>query len=303
MIVPDGLNKKLKHTIRKMAEELSGYALVSKLKRTRRKINLTATEQALYHELVDICNESDWSEVFACSNDELRTALCISEPTLIASRLSLINAKLIFYKSGKSKRKFGEYSFLIPLSTKDSLGDALVNPLGDALVNPLANPLDYNKHKGKTKPKPNSEGKPSAPLPSSKKKKKEIGETVEFWPALVAVWFEFYKKNPGKGEEPTFEGQSPASLKKIVERLKKRSEAKNIQWSENTSCDTLAKFLTYAYGLNWLKDNFLLQNLERQYDKIVNQSNETRTSKNSAPDLSDHKRELARKMGIDPGKG
>ena len=280
-------------------KELTGYALVSKLKRTRRRINLTATEQALYHELVDICNESEWSEIFECSNDELIRALRISENTLVAARLSLINAKLIFYKSGKSKRKYGEYSFITPLTTSKSEVDAEVDAEvvtgGDAEVDAA----DYNKPKRETKPNQNSEGKPSGAKASKKNKKKEL-ETTEYWQALVKTWFEFYKTNPGNGEEPTFEGEAPKSLKKICERLEKRSEAKNIPWNESTACDTLKKFLTYAYGLTWIKDNFLLPNLERQYDKIVNQ-NANGNSKNKQPDYSDRKAELARKLSGNPG--
>lgn len=276
--------------------ELRGYELVNKLKRTRRRINLTSTEQALYHELVSICNESDWSEIFDCSNDELRRALLISENTLIAARLSLINAGLIFYKSGKSKRKFGEYSFTKKLTTTSTVAvDVEVD--AEVVTGVVAEVVasDYNKHKPNSKPNQTSEGKPSAPKSSSKKNKKKEVEATEYWQPLVKTWFEFYTANPGKGEEPTFEGEAPKSLKKICERLKKRTEAKNIAWNEITACDTLSKFLHYAFGLKWLTDNFLLPNLERQYDKIVNQ-NGNGTTKNGQPDLGDYEKQLASRL-------
>lgn len=260
--------------------ELTGYNLVKKLKRTRRSINLTSTEQALYHELVSICNEDEWSETFQCSNDELARALLISENTLIASRASLINAGLLFYKSGKSKRKFGEYSFVKKLTTSKFEVDVEVDASVDAEVVPEVDAevvaSDYIKHKQKQKPKQLSEAKASGPAIASSKKNEKVKvkkneEATEFWNKLVAVWFDFYQKGPGNGAKPTFEGQAPASLKKIVERLKKRTEGRMLTWDEQTACDTLLRFFTYAYGQDWLKDNFLLQNLERQYDKIVNQ--------------------------------
>lgn len=90
------------------------YTLDNKLKRTRRRFKLTATEQALYHELVMVCNEEGWPETFSCSNGELCTSLGITEKTLCAAKESLINAGLIYYQSGKSKRQFSLYSFEKP---------------------------------------------------------------------------------------------------------------------------------------------------------------------------------------------
>lgn len=85
--------------------KLSGYDLTQKLKRARNKYPLSATEQALYYELIDLCNEETWAEVFTAANGKLMVNLRISENTLNAARKSLINAGLIFYKSGKSDTK------------------------------------------------------------------------------------------------------------------------------------------------------------------------------------------------------
>ena len=81
------------------------------MRKARRRNRLTATEQALFHELVAVCNSEGWEDVFSCSNIELCCALNIDEKTLVRARLSLINAGLIYYKSGKSKRTVGMYSF------------------------------------------------------------------------------------------------------------------------------------------------------------------------------------------------
>lgn len=99
------------------------YTLDDKLRRTRRRFKLTATEQALYHELVMVCNEEGWAETFSCSNGELCSALGISsEKTLCAARESLINAGLIYYQSGKSKRQFSLYSFERPFDKNINYG-------------------------------------------------------------------------------------------------------------------------------------------------------------------------------------
>ena len=93
-------------------EQLHGYALTDKLRKMRRRYRFTATEQALYYELIAICNSDDWNPVFKCSNKELYLALNINESTLIRARKTLIDAKLLFYKSGKSVREVGSYSFV-----------------------------------------------------------------------------------------------------------------------------------------------------------------------------------------------
>ena len=90
---------------------MNGYELTLRLRKTRRRHRLSAPTQALYYELVAICNEEEWPDEFKCSNDELCTALQISEKSLILYRVELIESGLLFYQSGKSKKKIGNYSF------------------------------------------------------------------------------------------------------------------------------------------------------------------------------------------------
>lgn len=90
------MNKKNNH--------MDGYSLTEKMRKARRRNRLTATEQALFYELVAVCNSEGWEDVFSCSNIELCFSLNIDEKTLIRARLSLINAGLVYYKSGKGKR-------------------------------------------------------------------------------------------------------------------------------------------------------------------------------------------------------
>ncbi len=90
---------------------MDGYTLADKMRQARRRARLTTTEQALYYELVAVCNSEGWEPVFKCSNNELCLSLGIDNKTLIRARNNLINAKLIYYKSAKSKKEVGSYSF------------------------------------------------------------------------------------------------------------------------------------------------------------------------------------------------
>jgi hypothetical protein len=106
---------------------MDGYTLIDKMRKVRRRFRFTAIEQALYHELVSICNNEGWSDVFGCSNTELCFALDITEPTLIKSRESLVNSSLLFYQSGNGRRSIGSYSFEKETKAKEKAKTILVD--------------------------------------------------------------------------------------------------------------------------------------------------------------------------------
>ena len=91
-------------------------------------------------------------------------------------------------------------------------------------------------------------------------------ENTQFFNKLVSVYFVFFEKN--FGIRPSFDGSSPRDLKCIIEAMKKRSEEKNVEWTEDIAVGMLNTFLKFAIKDSWLKENFLLQNLNRQKDKI-----------------------------------
>lgn len=124
------------------------------------------------------------------------------------------------------------------------------------------------------------EKKGSAP----KKKKESEGDGTLHWTALVKVWFDFNEANLNIC--PSFSGQDPRSLKSICEKLQKRSIAKSLGWEERLAIDTLNAFLTYAYGEKWLKENFLLPNLDRQFDKIISNAANKQSVNNTAEAFS-----------------
>ena len=120
--------------------ELNGYTFRNILKRTRRRFALSAGEQALYMELVDICNEEGWRPSFQVSNGELMTALNCTEKTICQWRQSLINAGLLKYSSGKSKRAYGIYDITVNITANNT-----TNTTTNKGVNITTNRSDYNK--------------------------------------------------------------------------------------------------------------------------------------------------------------
>ena len=45
-------------------DNMDGYTLMEQMRRARRRNRLTATEQALFYELVAVCNSEGWEDVF-----------------------------------------------------------------------------------------------------------------------------------------------------------------------------------------------------------------------------------------------
>lgn len=137
---------------------IDGYTLTEKMRKARRRFRFTATEQALFYGLVAICNGEDWRDVFDCSNIELCFALNVNERTLVKARESLINAGLIYYRSGKSRRVVSSYSFVKEFKTTvmttvnntvDNTPDKPTDKRGDKATNSTTNSTDYNKLKQK----------------------------------------------------------------------------------------------------------------------------------------------------------
>ena len=91
---------------------MNSYQLISKLRKVRGDTYLSTASQALYHELVAICNDMKWKEVFFIRSSLLCANLDISDNTLRTSRESLAGAQLIYYKTSKDRRIGCYYSFV-----------------------------------------------------------------------------------------------------------------------------------------------------------------------------------------------
>ena len=95
---------------------MNSYQLISKLRKVRADTYLTAIDQALYYELISICNEKGWKEVFEARSSVLCTSLNIWDKTLRKSRKALADTGLISFESCRDKRVGCYYSFLSVLS-------------------------------------------------------------------------------------------------------------------------------------------------------------------------------------------
>ena len=96
---------------------MNSYQLIYKLRKVRDDTYLTTAAQALYHELVAICNEMKWKDVFKKKNSDLCSILNMSEKTLIKSRGDLSDAGLLYFQSTKDKRIGCYYSFTTVISS------------------------------------------------------------------------------------------------------------------------------------------------------------------------------------------
>ena len=95
---------------------MNSYQLISKLRKVRDDTYLTTATQALYHELVAICNEMKWKDVFFVRSSVLCSNLDMSDNTLRKSRSILAASGLIYFETSKDKRIGCYYSFVKKLS-------------------------------------------------------------------------------------------------------------------------------------------------------------------------------------------
>lgn len=95
---------------------MNSYQLISKLRKVRDDTYLTTSAQALYHELVAICNELKWKDIFFVRSNVICGNLDMSDNTLRKSRDYLADAGLLYYRSCKDKRIGCYYSFVQRIS-------------------------------------------------------------------------------------------------------------------------------------------------------------------------------------------
>lgn len=96
--------------------------------------------------------------------------------------------------------------------------------------------------------------------------KKEKKAPEPFWNDFVAIFFEFTKSK--FGDTPSFDNSAPRNLKNIVSVLRKRAEDKKVEWTYEVATSRFRHFLEWAYQDKWLSENWLLQNIDRQKDKV-----------------------------------
>lgn len=98
---------------------------------------------------------------------------------------------------------------------------------------------------------------------STKKVKKppepHFKEMVDDWFAFCRAMFD---------EEPSFTGSSPRDLKLIVSSLRERAEKSGVEWTLDVARTRFKMFLDFAWNEKWLREHWLLSNINRQKDTI-----------------------------------
>lgn len=120
---------------------MNSYQLISKLRKVRDDTYLTTAAQALYHELVEICNDMKWKDVFKKKNSDLCSILNMSEKTLIKSRSDLSDAGLLYFQSTKDKRIGCYYSFTTVISSVYFTDESTDDNNGGGEISPVETPV------------------------------------------------------------------------------------------------------------------------------------------------------------------
>lgn len=98
------------------------------------------------------------------------------------------------------------------------------------------------------------------------KAKKEKKPAELYWNEFIEVYFAYTKEK--FTEPPTFDGSSPRDLKSVIQALRKRAEDKGIEWTKETALFRFRTFLDYAYSEWWLREHWMLSNINRSKDPI-----------------------------------
>lgn len=119
------------------------------------------------------------------------------------------------------------------------------------------------------------------------KKGKVSGATasIPYGLAMERQWMSFYRSK--FGFKPTYGKAHAISLEAIITGLKQRATDTKAKWTKGLAIEWFEDFLNRAYADKWLKNHFLLPNLERQFDLILN--NESPSGTNNAANAADRK--------------
>lgn len=102
---------------------------------------------------------------------------------------------------------------------------------------------------------------------ATKEKPKKVKKPPEpFFKEMVDLWFSYCREK--FDETPSFTGSAPRDLKTILTSLRERAEKSEIQWTLEIATLRLKNFLDFAWGEKWLREHWLLSNINRQKDTI-----------------------------------
>lgn len=96
--------------------------LTDRMRKQRKGYRFTASEQALFYELLAVFRHEGYPDLFFCSSKELCNDAGLKKNTFVNARNKLISAGLIYYKPGKSRCRVSQYSFSRPFQSDTDSG-------------------------------------------------------------------------------------------------------------------------------------------------------------------------------------
>ncbi len=241
--------------------------------RLRRSKRITNLQADLYDFLINESSSrgvgNNWENPFQCPNGLVCTAIGISEKSLIDARNVLQQLGLIEFENGVTKQKSPVY-FLNDYWNKVSnpASKRGGNQGGNPVSNQGGNEGNINRNK-RNEAKPNQTSKSHSGGDPPANKKNMVGEKNEYWKMFVETFATFYTSNVGNPYN--FQQKDWGCLDKIYQFLKKRAEAKQYEWTEETMKNGFNFFLKTAYEKdNWTRQNFSIPNLLSQFNQIAN---------------------------------
>jgi hypothetical protein len=101
-----------------------------------------------------------------------------------------------------------------------------------------------------------------------KKSKIEFADKSAYYSIMTEVYFDFYQSI--FNFKPTFSQVDGKMIKEIEAKIIDLSKQKNMEITENRVRASFYKILDFATKDKWLKENFLLKNINSQFNKIIN---------------------------------
>ena len=223
---------------------------------------------ALWYAIMHIGNKTGWEPQFTVAISTIESKTGFKRSELFEARNILTQKGRIIWKQrgGNLSAEYEIIPFCVHNTDAKAYAKAYAVPDAKAYTNPTQKHTINKLNNTKLK-----ETKHSFPGDESPVPKKEIIKTL-YWEKLVDTWFVFYEKS--YSIKPSFNAAAGKNLKGIVDRLEKLTKLKGYEWNEDHSVVCLNHFLTKAKTDNWLNQNFLLSNLNSQFDKIVNPKND-----------------------------
>lgn len=276
---------------------------------------VTATHAALYFYAIEVCNRLGWKDKFGLPSENSMSALGIKNHHTYNRYFNDLVKWGFFKLIEKSKNQHSANIIAMP-KNNTPLGIAPSKALDRTIISHDKNchctphgtyhgtphstchidkPLTSN-HKPQTITDSNESGEAK-----KNKKSKAEKETTPHWQILVDVWANFYEQK--KGEKPTISGSALKDLKAILKNLENRSHARGKVWTHETAAATFTAFLEHAYKLDWIPNNFLLSNLNRQFDKIITSKNGTANSNSKTAGVEQYQRSLIEQVATIAGTG